>query len=101
MARVIWLVFSTERMRRRMSLREAIGLLLARLEPGLERGDGRVEPGCGFRRKLAAPGDRQGDFRMLRGAVLEELALETIEVRHRNVVQMPLAAGIDDHDLLL
>src|SRR5256712_2550690 len=106
-ARVIFCVDWTERIRRWMSRRVGIAGTLRRLDA---LGGAELHLGVGDRlrqrvaqrvRDLLPVADLAED---LRGAPLEpgvEEGLELADRVHRHIVEQPLRAGVDDDDLLL
>src|SRR5690606_14978878 len=116
MVRVIWRVFSTDRIRRRISLALAMaqsvrrgGQPRARLRGrGAAGQEGllvRLDPGdellLDLRSEILLGPDRLPDLRVLRRHVLVEPVLEGTNPLHRNVIQIAVRHGVDDHDLLL
>src|SRR5262245_30205103 len=99
--RVIFRVFWTERMRRLSArLTPAIGSLL-RHEERFEAGDRRLERVRRLVVERLLGADDVQHLRLLRVEVAEEIPLPLPDLRHRDVVEIPVGDRVDDRHLPL
>src|SRR5687768_11059886 len=98
MALVICCVFLTERMRRRISIK--LGITVFRYEAGFEFLDHRFHFAAQrvIQRLLGADLFPQTEVRVVDEPV--ELVFELAALFHRQIVQIALGSGVDDHHLL-